>query len=39
VLGGEYHVDGESFEINPVVWYTLKKSGIPIRAVADRRRR
>jgi hypothetical protein len=34
VLEGQYHVDGESFEINPVVWYTLKTYGIPIRGVA-----
>ncbi len=31
VLDGEYHVDGESFEINPVVWYTLATCGIPLR--------
>ena len=24
VLDGEYHVDGESFEINPVTWYTWR---------------
>jgi predicted nucleotidyltransferase len=48
VLDGEYHVDGESFEINPVTWYTLAAYGIAMRGerrdhlgvyvdVADRR--
>lgn len=48
VLDGEYHVDGESFEINPVVWYTLATHGLALRGappdrlgihvdVADRR--
>ena len=31
VLDGDYHVDGESFEINPVVWYTLATRGIALR--------
>lgn len=31
VLDGEYHVDGESFEINPVTWYTLAAYGIAVR--------
>jgi hypothetical protein len=31
VLDGEYHVDGESFEINPVTWYTLAAHGITLR--------
>jgi hypothetical protein len=31
VLDGEYHVDGESFEINPVTWYTLATYGIAMR--------
>ena len=31
VLDGEYHVDGESFEINPVTWYTLAAHGIALR--------
>jgi hypothetical protein len=31
VVGGEYHVDGECFEINPVVWYTLATSGVALR--------
>ena len=31
VLDGEYHVDGESFEINPVVWYTLATHGLALR--------
>ena len=31
VLEGEYHVDGESFEINPVTWYTLATYGIALR--------
>ena len=31
VLDGEYHVDGESFEINPVTWYTLASRGITLR--------
>ena len=31
VLDGEYHVDGESFEINPVTWYTLAAYGIALR--------
>ena len=37
VLDGEYHVDGESFEINPVTWYTLATCGIAVRG--DRRDR
>jgi hypothetical protein len=48
VLDGEYRVDGESFEINPVVWFTLATYGIALRGespdrlgvhvdVADRR--
>ncbi len=37
VLDGEYHVDGESFEINPVVWYTLATYGLALRGdAADR---
>lgn len=37
VLDGEYHVDGESFEINPVVWYTLAMYGLALRGdVPDR---
>lgn len=31
VLDGEFHVDGESFEINPVTWYTLETYGIAVR--------
>jgi hypothetical protein len=31
VLDGEYHVDGESFEINPVTWYTVATYGIALR--------
>jgi hypothetical protein len=31
VVGGEYHVDGESFEINPIVWYTLATAGVALR--------
>ena len=31
VLEGEYHVDGESFEINPVTWYTVATYGIALR--------
>ena len=48
VLDGEYHVDGDSFEINPVTWYTLAAYGLAVRGehpdrigvyvdVADRR--
>ena len=33
VLDGEYHVDGESFEINPVTWYTVAAYGIAVRGV------
>jgi Aminoglycoside adenylyltransferase, C-terminal domain/Nucleotidyltransferase domain len=33
VLHGEYHVDGESFEINPVTWYTLAAYGLAARGV------
>ncbi len=32
VLDGEYRVDGESFETNPVVWFTLATRGIALRA-------
>jgi hypothetical protein len=31
VLDGRYHVDGESFEINPVTWYTLATRGVAVR--------
>ncbi len=31
VVDGEYRVDGEAFEINPVVWYTLATRGIALR--------
>jgi predicted nucleotidyltransferase len=31
VLDGGYHVDGESFEINPITWYTLAAYGIALR--------
>ena len=31
VLDGELHVDGESFELNPVTWYTLATYGITAR--------
>jgi hypothetical protein len=31
VVEGDYHVDGESFEINPVTWYTLATHGIAVR--------
>lgn len=31
VLDGEFHVDGESFELNPVTWYTLAMYGITVR--------
>ncbi len=31
VLDGQYRVDGESFEINPVTWYTLAAYGLAIR--------
>ena len=31
VLDGDYHVDGESFEINPITWYTLASRGITMR--------
>lgn len=34
VLDGEFHVDGESFELNPVTWYTLATSGITVRGDA-----
>jgi hypothetical protein len=37
VLDGEYHVDGESFEINPVTWYTLAIHGIGVRGDPARR--
>jgi len=33
VLDGVYHLDGESFEINPVTWYTLDVHGIALRGV------
>ena len=33
VLDDEYHVDGESFEINPVTWYTVARYGIAVRGV------
>jgi len=31
VLDGAYHLDGESFEINPVTWYTLATHAIALR--------
>jgi hypothetical protein len=31
VLDGEYHVDGESFEINPITWYVLASRGLTLR--------
>jgi hypothetical protein len=34
VLDGEFHVDGESFELNPVTWYTLATYGITVRGDA-----
>jgi len=37
VLDGEYHVDGESFEINPVTWYALETYGIALRGDAPDR--
>jgi len=37
VLDGEYHVDGESFEINPVTWFTLATYGIALRGDAPAR--
>ncbi len=37
VLDGEYHVDGESFETNPVTWYTLATYGIAVRGVEPAR--
>jgi hypothetical protein len=37
VLDGEYRVDGESFEINPITWYTLATHGIPMRGVEPSR--
>lgn len=37
VLDGEYHVDGESFELNPVVWHTLATHGIALRGDAPDR--
>ena len=48
-LDGEFHVDGECFEINPLVWYTLATYGLALRGdapaaigvfvdLADRRR-
>jgi len=37
VLDGEFHLDGESFEINPVTWYTLAEYGIAMRGPAPQR--
>lgn len=37
VLDGEYHVDGESFEINPITWFTLATYGIALRGDAPAR--
>jgi len=37
VLDGEYRVDGESFEINPVTWFTLATYGIALRGEAPAR--
>jgi hypothetical protein len=37
VLDGEYHVDGESFEINPVTWHTLAAHGVALRGVSPDR--
>jgi len=36
VLDGEFHVDGESFELNPVTWYTLATHGIAVRGDVPR---
>ncbi len=33
VLDGEYHVDGEAFEINPVTWFTLARYGVALRGI------
>jgi len=33
VLDGDFHVDGESFEINPVTWFTLARYGVAFRGV------
>lgn len=30
-LDGEFHHDGECFEINPVTWYTLAEYGVVVR--------
>ncbi len=37
VLDGQYHLDGESFEINPVTWYTLAAYAIGVRGVEPAR--
>jgi len=37
LLDGEFHLDGESFEINPVTWYTLAEYGIAMRGPAPQR--
>lgn len=37
VFDGEYRVDGESFEINPVTWYTLATYGLALRGVPAER--
>ncbi len=37
VLDGDYHVDGESFEINPIVWYTFATYGVALRGDASDR--
>jgi hypothetical protein len=31
VLDGAFHVDGESFEINPVTWFALARYGVALR--------
>ncbi|MEY2446250.1 MAG: hypothetical protein QOE00_2830 [Ilumatobacteraceae bacterium] len=36
-LAGELHHDGESFEINPITWYTLATYGVTVRGPATDR--
>lgn len=33
-LDGEFHVDGDCFDINPITWFTLAHAGVAVRGPA-----